>query len=110
MHFIERVRYLHWIVLLFPAVGYWLFRQGNPLWFFLDNVFCGTFFFYLGKVWHQALDRMTKHQALVVSVLLFAGFVLANIYLHGEYEMKTNVWVGSFWNVLLIMPLSLLGI
>ena len=110
MHFIERVRYLHWVVLLFPAIGYWLFRQGNPLWFFLDNVFCGTFFFYLGKVWHHALDRMTKHLALVVSVLLFAGFVLANIYLHGEYEMKTNVWVGSFWRVLLIMPLSLLGI
>ena len=110
MHFIERVRYLHWTVLLFPAIGYWLFKQGNPLWFFLDNVFCGTFFFYVGKVWHHALDRMTKHLALVVSVLLFVAFVFANIYLHGEYDMKTNLWVGPFWNVLLIMPLSLLGI
>ena len=73
MHFIERVRHLHWVVLVFPAIGYWLFKQGNPLWFFLNNVFCGTFFFY-------------------------------------EYEMKTNLWVGPFWKVVLIMPLSLMGI
>ena len=110
MHFIERVRYLHWVVLFFPAIGYWLFKHGNPLWFFLDNVFCGTFFFYIGKTWRHVLDRTTKPLALLVSILLFVGFVFANIYLHGEYEMKTNLWIGSFWKVLLIMPLSLLGI
>lgn len=110
MHFIERVRYLHWVVLLFPAVGYWLFLHGNPLWFYLSNVFCGTFFFYMGKVWHHILDRLTKRWALVISIVLCIGFVFANIYLHGEYEMKTNLWIGPFWQVLLIMPLSLLGI
>lgn len=110
MHFIERVRYLHWVVLLFPAIGYWLFLHGNPLWFYLSNVFCGTFFFYLGKVWHHILDEMTKRWTLFISILLFIGFVFANIYLHGEYDMKTNLWMGSFWNVLLIMLLSLLGI
>ena len=110
MHFIERVRHLHWVVLVFPAIGYWLFKQGNPLWFFLNNVFCGTFFFYIGKVWRQVLDVISKRSALLVSSLLFIGFIFANIYLHGEYEMKTNLWVGPFWQVLLIMPLSLLGI
>ena len=110
MHFIERVRYLHWVVLLFPAIGYWLFLHGNPLWFYLSNVFCGTFFFYMGKVWHHILDKLTKRWTLFISILLFIGFVFANIYLHGEYEMKTNLWIGSFWNVLLIMLLSLLGI
>ena len=110
MHFIERVRYLHWVVLLFPLVGYWLFLQGNPLWFYLSNVFCGTFFFYLGKVWHHTLDRLSRYQALFFSILLCVGFVFANIYLHGEYEMKMNLWIGPFWQVLLIMPLSLLGI
>ena len=110
MHFIERVRYLHWIVLLFPAIGYWLFLNGNPLWFYLSNVFCGTFFFYMGKVWRHILDRLTKHWALAISIVLCIGFVLANIYLHGEYEMKTNLWIGPFWQVLLIMLLSLLGI
>ena len=110
MHFIERVRYLHWIVLLFPAIGYWLFLHGNPLWFYLSNIFCGTFFFYMGKVWRHILDRLTKHWALAISIVLCIGFVMANIYLHGEYEMKTNLWIGSFWQVLLIMPLSLLGI
>ena len=110
MHFIERIRYLHWVVLLFPAIGYWLFLNGNPLWFYLSNVFCGTFFFYMGKVWHHILDRLTKRWALAISIMLCIGFVLANIYLHGEYEMKTNLWIGPFWQVLLIMPLSLLGI
>ena len=110
MHFIERVRHLHWIVLLFPAIGYWLFKQGNPMWFLLNNIFCGTFFFYMGKVWHHVLDRLAKHWALAISIVLCIGFVLANIYLHGEYEMRINRWVGPFWQVLLIMPLSLLGI
>ena len=110
MHFIERVRPLHWVVPLFPLAGYWLFLHGNPLWFYLSNVFCGIFFFYMGKVWHHVLDRLTRHQALAISTVLCVGFVLANIYLHGEYEMKTNLWTGSFWHVLLIMPLSLLGI
>ena len=110
MHFIERVRYLHWVVLLFPAIGYWLFKHDNPLWFFLDNIFCGTFFFYMGKVWHQVLDRLSRHWALAISIVLCIGFVFANIYLHGEYEMRINRFVGPFWNVLLIMPLSLLGI
>ena len=110
MHFIERVRYLHWIVLLFPAISYWLFLHGNPLWFYLSNVFCGTFFFYMGKVWHQCLGRFPKHWALLISTLLCIGFIFANIYLHGEYEMKTNLWTGLFWQVLLIMTLSLLGI
>ena len=110
MHFIERVRYLHWVVLLFPAVGYWLFLHGNPLWFYLSNVFCGTFFFYMGKVWRHILDRLTKRWTPAISIMLCIGFVFANIYLHGEYEMKTNLWIGPFWQVLLIMPLSLMGI
>ena len=110
MHFIEKVRRLHWIVLFFPAIGYWLFKHGNPLWFFLDNVFCGTFFFYLGKMWHAVLGRTTRTCGLLLSLILFVGFVFANIHLNGAYEMKTNFWQGTFWEVLLIMPLSLLGI
>jgi glycosyltransferase involved in cell wall biosynthesis len=110
MHFIERVRYLHWMVLLFPTIGYWLYLHGNPLWFYLSNVFCGTFFFYMGKAWHHVLDKLTRHTALSISLLLCTAFVMANIFLHSEYEMKMNLWLGDFWKVLLIMSLSLLGI
>lgn len=109
MHFIERVPYLHWIVLVFPAIGYWLFLHDNPLWFYLSNVFCGTFFFYLGKVWHFVLERITKHFALFISILFCIGFVFANIYLHGEYKMKPNVWVAAPWKSMLIVFLSLCG-
>ena len=110
MHFIEQVRHLHWVVLFFPLVGYWLFLHGNPLWFYLSNVFCGMFFFYLGKVWHQGLDRLSQTHALVLSILLCIGFVLANHFLHGEYEMHTNTWTGSFWQTMLIIVLSLTGL
>ena len=108
--FIERVRHLHWAVLTFPAIGYWLFTQDNPLWFCLSNVFCGTACFYLGKVWHVALDRMGKRRALAVSLVLAMGFIVANIFVHGAYEMRTNEWVGEFWQVMLCTLLSLLGI
>ena len=109
MHFIERVRYLHWIVLLFPLIGYWLFLHDNPLWCYLNNIFCGTFFFYMGKVWRYVHDRFDKRVVLVVSILFCIGFVLANIYLHGEYKMRPNVWVGPIWQALLIIFLSLCG-
>lgn len=108
--FMERIRHLHWAVLLFPAISYWLFRLGNPLWFGLNNVFCGTACFYLGKVWHRALNHLGRRRALVVSVVLCAGFVVANIFAHGSYEMHDNAWKGAFWQVILCTLLSLPGI
>ena len=109
IHFIEKVRFLHWTVLLFPAIGYCLFLHDNPIWFYLNNVFCGTFFFYMGKAWHHVLDRLTKQRVLAVSIVLCIGFVFANIYLHAEYNMRPNVWIGSFWQSMLIIWLSLCG-
>ena len=54
-HLLERVPHLHWVVPLFPLAGYWLFLHGNPLWLYMNNVLCGTFFFYLGRAWHSVL-------------------------------------------------------
>lgn len=109
MHFIERVPCLRWTVLLFPATGYWLFLHGNPLWCYLSNVFCGTFFFCLGKAWHQITGKLSRHKALALSILLCTGFVLANHYLHSEYEMRPNTWKGSPLQAMLIIVLSLTG-
>lgn len=109
MHFIERVRYIHWVVLLFPAIGYWFFLHDNPLWFYLNNVFCGTFFFYMGRLWHYVIKRIPKHWTLIISILFCIGFIFANIYLHAEYKMRPNVWVGTPWQSMFIIFLSLCG-
>ena len=110
VHFIEKVRHLHLIIILFPLLSYWLFRQGNPLYFMLDNVFCGAFFFYLGKLWHKALDKTGDRKGLLASIILVIAFVCVNIYLHGEYEMRTNTFVGPFWRVMLNTMLALTGL
>ena len=76
----------------------------------MDNVFCGTFFFFLGKVWHIVLDKMGDRKGLAVSVILAVAFVGVNIYLHGEYEMKTNTFIGPFWRVMINTMLALTGL
>ena len=110
VHFIEKVRHLHLIIILFPLLSYWLYKQGNPLYFMMDNVFCGAFFFYLGKLWHKTLDWVGDRKGLILSIVLVIAFVCVNIYLHGEYEMKTNTFVGPFWRVMLNTMLALTGL
>lgn len=110
VHFIEKVRHLNLIILFFPFVSYWLFTQGNPLYLMMNNVFCGAFFFYLGKVWHKLLDRTGDRTGLVLSIVLTIAFVLCNVYLHGEYEMRTNSFTGPFWQVMLNTILALTGL
>ena len=110
VHFIEKVRHLHLIIILFPLLSYWLYKQGNPLYFMMNNVFCGAFFFYLGKLWHKALDWTGDRKGLFLSIVLVIAFVCMNIYLHGEYEMRTNAFVGPFWCVMLNTMLALTGL
>ena len=110
VHFIEKVRHLNLIILFFPLLSYWLFTLGNPLYLMMNNVFCGAFFFYLGKVWHRILGRTGDRTGLAVSMVLTAAFIVCNIYLHGEYEMRTNSFTGPFWQVMLNTVLALTGL
>ena len=110
VHFIEKVKHLNLIILFFPLLSYWLFTLGNPLYLMMNNVFCGAFFFYLGKVWHRILGRTGDRTGLAVSMVLAAAFILCNIYLHGEYEMRTNSFTGPFWQVMLNTVLALTGL
>ncbi len=110
VHFIEKVKHLNLIILFFPLLSYWLFTLGNPLYLMMNNVFCGAFFFYLGKVWHRILGRTGDRTGLAVSMVLTAAFIVCNIYLHGEYEMRTNSFTGPFWQVMLNTVLALTGL
>lgn len=93
-HLLEKVRHLHWVVLLFPALSYWLFTLGNPLWMSFNNVFFGVYFFFLGRVWCVLQKRLGERRTLWVSALLVLFFIVGNILWHGEYTMSTNRFEG----------------
>jgi len=94
-HFIEKVKYLHWIILSFPFISYWMYTLGNPLWMSFNNVFIGIFFFSLGRVWRKAMERMGKKTTILVSSALIVFFVISNICWHGEYTMSSNSFKGN---------------
>jgi hypothetical protein len=94
IHFMEKVKKLHWIVLAFPLVSYALYRADNPLWFSCNNLFCGIFFFFLGHIWHWLLLKLRRRNTLIISVVLTALFCYLNVRYHGEYTMSQNRWSG----------------
>ncbi len=110
VYFIEKVKGLHWIAILFPAIGYLLFLKGNPLWMSINNVFMGIFFFYLGMLWKQVMNRVPHSIILWASVCMLALFVVLNITCHGEYTMSTNTFSGSFAPTMLNMVLAICGL
>ena len=110
VHFIEKVRWLHWAVVAFPIVSYSLYTMGNPLWMSMDNVFMGIFFFYLGKAWHEVMKRLPANRTMLLSVVLTVGFVAMNCMWKGDYTMSDNTFTGSFPTMMLKTVLAMCGI
>lgn len=110
MHFIEKIRGLHWAVLLFPLASYWLYTLDNPLWFNLNNIFMGVFFFFLGRVWHWALARMRRRNTLLISAVMVVVFCVLNVLFHGEYDMSSNNWTGNPYMMMVNTSIALCGI
>ena len=109
-HFIEKIPRLHWIVVLFPFAGVYLWKHDNPLWFSLNNVFMGVFFFYLGRVLHVAFQRFGHKPMLLVSLVLLLAFVVCNCGWHGSYTMSKNQFEGNPWAAITGVTLALTGI
>ncbi|MBQ9665439.1 MAG: acyltransferase [Bacteroidaceae bacterium] len=86
---------IHWFIFLLPFVSYWLWTKDNPMWFGFDNVFIGIYLFYLGRVWHFAIEKMGENITLGVSGILLALFIYFNATYIGEYTMADNIWKGS---------------
>ncbi len=91
----------------FPFLSYWLWKNGNPLWMSLNNVFMGAFFFYLGRAWRFVLDHTTRGQIIPVCMVLIIAFCVCNVFWHGEYVMSTNRFEGeplaAFINTIIIL-------
>jgi len=87
---------IHWIVLLFPFVSYWLYTLGNPLILSLNNVFWGVFLFFLGRLWRVAIERLRPRKMIILSSFMIIAFVILNIFDDSEYTMSSNDWIGNF--------------
>ena len=109
VHFIEKVRWLHWVVIFFPLIAYLLFLNGNPLWMSTNNVFMGVFFFYLGIVWKHAMNKHSRSTMLWASICMIMLFVALNLTCQGDYTMSINSFSGNFATTLLKMVLAICG-
>lgn len=101
---------IHWFIFLTPFVSYGLHTQGNPLWLGLDNVFIGIFLFYLGRVWHFAIEKMGENITLGVSGVLLSIFICLNGIYGGSYSMAENLWQGHPLIVTANITLALCGL
>lgn len=80
------------------------------MWFGFDNVFIGIYLFYLGRVWHFAIEKMGEDVTLGVSGVLLAGFIYLNGTYLGEYTMVDNIWVGNPLVTVVDITLALCGL
>lgn len=119
VHFLERGlsytgRWMPWLLAVvvapMPLLSYWAYQHGNPVWMSLSNLPMGIFFFYLGRWWHRAMDRMGRRWTLIVSSVMVVGFVVGNVLWHGEYAMASNRFEGDFLPTMLNTVLALCGL
>lgn len=100
----------HWFIFFFPFISYWLYTKENPLPMSLDNVFIGIFLFYLGRVWHFAIERMKRANTLIVSSIMVIAFCTLNFFIGGEYSMSENTWTGDPLPTVASITLALCGL
>lgn len=106
----RRIPGADWLWPLLPALSYWLWTQGNPLWMSLGNVPMGVFCFELGHWWHAAERRLPRGWFVALSALLFVLFLYGNRHWHGECDMALNKWVQRPWGSVLNTACAVCGL
>ena len=109
-HFTEKVRYLRWVWALGPLMSWWLWTQGNPLYMSVNNVFMGLFFFYLGHLWHWAMEKFGDRRMLLFSAVLVVAAAVGNVLLPGQYAMSSNTFTGHSLMAVVNATLALCGL
>ena len=90
--FMNKVKYLKWAAVTFPFISYYLWKQHNPLWMGLNNVFIGIFFFYLGRMWRWLQARVPKYVLVFIyedlqgnaTIMNFADFDFGSLCEYGS--------------------------
>lgn len=109
-HFTEKVRHLHWVWAAGPLLSWWLWTQGNPLWLSINNVFMGIYFFYLGHLWHWAMERYGDRRMLLLSVVLLVLAAVGIVLRPGQYTMSANSFEGDPLMAIVCATLALCGL
>lgn len=112
IHFVKPISVFQSVIVIsFPFISYWLFKLDNPLWYRLNNVFMGVFFFYLGRGWKWVLEKLSRRNAILICSVLVSIFCYMNIKYHGEYVMSQNIFRGDgiaaiFNTIIILLGLS----
>jgi len=95
------------ILATFPIISFLLWKNDNPMFLRLNNVFMGVFFFYLGRGWRWCLEKLSRERAIAICSAMIIVFIISNIVWHGEYIMSTNRFEGdpyaAFVNTVIIL-------
>ena len=110
VRYIDKVKYLCWLTIAFPALSYWAYKTGNNVPMSLGNVFIACYFFYLGRLWRWVMQRFSNQQVMAASWLMVAAFVVLGIMLPGTYNMSQNLFTGNALMAVINATLILCGL
>ena len=95
VRYIDKVKHLCWLTILFPALSYWAYKTGNNVPMSLGNVFIACYFFYLGRLWQWAMCRFEVRRLMAASWLMVLLFAVLGFVAPGTYNMSQNIFTGN---------------
>ena len=110
VRYIDKVKYLCWLTIAFPALSYWAYKTGNNVPMSLGNVFIACYFFYLGRLWRWVMQRFSNQQVMAASWLMVAAFVVLGLAVPGTYNMSQNLFTGNALMAVINATLILCGL
>lgn len=110
VRYIDKVKYLCWLTILFPALSYWAYKTGNNVPMSLGNVFIACYFFYLGRLWQWAMCRFEVRRLMAASWLMVLLFVVLGFVAPGTYNMSQNIFTGNALMAVVRATLILCGL
>ena len=110
VRYIDKVKYLCWLTIAFPALSYWAYKTGNNVPMSLGNVFIACNFFYLGRLWRWVMQRFSNQQVMAASWVMVAAFVVLGLAVPGTYNMSQNLFTGNALMAVVNATLILCGL
>ena len=110
VRYIDKVKHLCWLTVLFPALSYLAYRTGNNVPMSLGNVFIACYFFYLGRLWQGVMQRVKRRPMMAVSWLMVVNFAVLGFVLPGTYNMSQNIFTGNALMAVVRASLVLCGL
>ena len=110
VRYIDKVKHLCWLTVLFPVLSYWAYKTGNNVPMSLGTVFIACYFFYLGRLWQWAMCRFEVRRLMAASWLMVLLFVVLGFVAPGTYNMSQNIFTGNALMAVVRATLVLCGL